>query len=74
METCGQNLGGDGVPRRARGVGDLYRGAGGWICPLSSCAGGFFDPRSEWGPISPVGYVSYPIYFVDAVGSFFTGH
>jgi RHS repeat-associated protein len=57
-------------------IGNWYRGSSTWACP-DTCVGvwgGFFDPRTTWGSMSPVGYAAYPVYFLDFLGYAVTGH
>lgn len=57
------------------GIGNLYRGAGTTYCTVvSTCVGGFFDPRRTEGGVSPVWYFARGIYYFDYLGYSITGH
>ena len=57
------------------GIGNLYRGAGTTYCTVvSTCVGGFFDPRKTEGGVSPVWNFAHGIYYFDYLGYSITGH
>lgn len=55
-------------------IGNMYRGSSKGVCALMTCVGGFFDPRTKLGPISPVGVPAAIVYYYDAMGQLIMGH